>query len=76
MPTRPPGFLLHRKEERKGKEVKEIVKRILTVLVVALVMTALIVVEIAPAFAAAPFNASGKNPSGHKVAHFSQNPND
>ncbi len=51
-------------------------KRILTVLVVALVMAALIVVEIAPAFAAPPHKGSGKNEAGIKVGHFSQNPND
>jgi hypothetical protein len=43
-------FFLAKRDERKGGE--EIVKRILTVLVVALVMAAMLVVMAAPAFAA------------------------
>ena len=46
-------------------------KRILTVLVVALVMAALMVASAAPMFA-----ASGKNGAGFKIGQKSTNPND
>ena len=49
----------------------KIVKRMLTVFVVALVMAALMVVMAAPVFA-----DSGKNPAGIKIGNKSTNPND
>jgi hypothetical protein len=66
------GFrFAERTSEEKGKEVKEIMKRILMVLTVALLMVALIAANAAPAFA-----DSGKNGAGFKIGNKSTNPND
>jgi hypothetical protein len=61
------GFVIGERESEKGKEVKR-VKRILLVLTVALVMAALLVVSVAPAFAANG-GPRCKGHSPHGVCH-------